>query len=163
MDGLNKNIEKEEIRVSEPRIFTYHLVTILPFFRQLYSGSSLSYELEKAQPASRFAFRFCARNSAGSGPWSPIATCLTPPARPGQPCGLRATRVDTDAIHLLWFRPLPNGSPVTSKFIHHIHLRLNWWFTVNWKRRCSSDLLAGCEIAIYVLVCLVIGMTSVYR
>ncbi|THD23837.1 hypothetical protein D915_005369 [Fasciola hepatica] len=83
-------------------------------FQLLYSGSSLSYELEMAQPASRFAFRFCARNSAGPGPWSPIATCLTPPARPGQPCGLRASRVETDAIHLLWFCPQPNGSPISS-------------------------------------------------
>ncbi|KAA3681129.1 uncharacterized protein DEA37_0011291 [Paragonimus westermani] len=84
-------------------------------FQLLYSGPALSYDLHGAQPASRLAFRVCAVNSAGPGPWGPVSTCLTPSAPPGQPGGLRAVecRLPNHA-HVQWLSPQPNGSPITS-------------------------------------------------
>ncbi|KAF5398711.1 hypothetical protein PHET_07561 [Paragonimus heterotremus] len=92
-------------------------------FQLLYSGPALSYELHSAQPASRLAFRVCAVNSAGPGPWSPVSTCLTPSAPPGQPSGLRAVecRLPNHA-HVQWLSPQPNGSPITSFSIELIRV-----------------------------------------
>ncbi|CAL8094173.1 unnamed protein product [Calicophoron daubneyi] len=83
-------------------------------FQLLYSGPSLSYELEGVQPASRLAFRFCAVNAAGPGPWSPVGSCLTPSAAPGQPPGLQIVQTGINTALVRWLMPQPNGSPVTS-------------------------------------------------
>lgn len=74
------------------------------------------------QPASLFAFRFCAVNSAGAGPWSPIAKCWTPSAPPDQPHGLCIRELNSESVLLLWVIPHCNGSPITSEFFLHIFI-----------------------------------------
>jgi hypothetical protein len=59
---------------------------------------------------------FCvsqALNSAGAGPFSTIATFVTPPSSPGPVVSVRASSTAT-SIHLVWKEPLSNGSPILS-------------------------------------------------
>ncbi|VDP61401.1 unnamed protein product [Schistosoma curassoni] len=87
------------------------------FFQLIYAGSKLSFEMTGLQPASLFAFRFCAVNSAGAGPWSPIAKCWTPSAPPDQPHGLCIRELNSESVLLLWVIPHCNGSPITNFMI----------------------------------------------
>ncbi|CAH8666291.1 unnamed protein product [Heterobilharzia americana] len=80
----------------------------------IYAGPKLSFELTDLQPATLFAFRFCAVNTAGAGPWSPIAKCWTPSAPPDQPHGLCIHDLNSDSALILWVAPQCNGSPITS-------------------------------------------------
>ncbi|KAK2143631.1 hypothetical protein LSH36_825g03009 [Paralvinella palmiformis] len=83
-------------------------------FVQLYCGSALSYEVKGTlNPATSYSFRVQALNSAGAGPFSAIATCMTPPSSPGPVMSVRASATAT-SIHLVWKEPLNNGSPILS-------------------------------------------------
>jgi predicted phage tail protein len=82
-------------------------------FTQLYFGSALTYEVRGLAPATLYSFRVQAQNSAGVGPFSAIASCLTPPSSPGPVVSLRATAT-ANTITLMWKEPLNNGSDIIS-------------------------------------------------
>ncbi|KAK4475331.1 hypothetical protein MN116_002397 [Schistosoma mekongi] len=92
------------------------------FFQLIYVGPKLSFEITGLQPASLFAFRFCAVNSAGAGPWSPIAKCWTPSAPPDQPHGLCVRELSSESALILWILPQCNGSPITNFMIEMTRL-----------------------------------------
>ena len=71
------------------------------------------HELRTLQPASDYSFRVQAVNSAGSGAYSAVTTCTTPPSAPAAVSALRASAT-ADSIHLTWRAPVNNGSDVTA-------------------------------------------------
>ena len=52
-------------------------------------------------------------NSAGAGPYSPVATGITPPSSPGPVVSVRASATAV-SIHLTWKEPVSNGSEILS-------------------------------------------------
>ncbi|TNN09252.1 Fibronectin type-III domain-containing protein isoform 2, partial [Schistosoma japonicum] len=92
------------------------------FFQLIYAGPKLSFEITGLQPASLFAFRVCAVNSAGAGPWSPIAKCWTPSAPPDQPHGLCVRELSPESALISWILPQCNGSPITNFMIEMTRL-----------------------------------------
>lgn len=52
-------------------------------------------------------------NSAGSGPYSPAATCVTPPSSPSPVTSIRHSSTAT-TISLQWREPNCNGSDIIS-------------------------------------------------
>ena len=63
--------------------------------------------------SSLYMCMFQALNSAGVGPFSAIASCVTPPSSPGAVVSLRATAT-ADTITLVWKEPVNNGSDILS-------------------------------------------------
>ena len=56
---------------------------------------------------------FQALNSAGAGPFSSSATCLTPASSPAPVVSVRASAT-ADSISLSWKEPHDNGSPIVA-------------------------------------------------
>ncbi|XP_060065817.1 fibronectin type-III domain-containing protein 3A-like [Ylistrum balloti] len=82
-------------------------------FTQLYFGSNLNYEVKGLTPATLYSFRVQAVNSAGSGPFSAVATCVTPPSSPSPVVYIRHT-ANANTISLSWKEPNCNGSDISA-------------------------------------------------
>ncbi|XP_033760580.1 fibronectin type-III domain-containing protein 3A-like isoform X1 [Pecten maximus] len=82
-------------------------------FTQLYFGSNMNYEVKGLTPATLYSFRVQAINSAGSGPFSAVATCVTPPSSPSPVVYIRHT-ANANTISLSWKEPNCNGSDISS-------------------------------------------------
>ncbi|XP_070212952.1 fibronectin type-III domain-containing protein 3a-like [Littorina saxatilis] len=82
-------------------------------FSQLYVGPNLSYEAKGLTPATTYTFRVQALNLAGTGPYSPAASCQTPPSSPGTVVSLRWQAGPT-SVQLWWRPPACNGSDILS-------------------------------------------------
>ncbi|XP_053404660.1 fibronectin type-III domain-containing protein 3A-like isoform X3 [Mercenaria mercenaria] len=80
-------------------------------FSQLYFGPNTSFEVKGLNPATCYAFRVQAINSAGHGLYSPVATCQTPPSSPSAVISIRASSAAT-SVQLIWKEPHDNGSEI---------------------------------------------------
>lgn len=80
-------------------------------FMQLYFGPNLGYEVKGLTAATLYSFRVQAINSAGAGPFSPVATMVTPPSSPSAVIHIRASATAT-TISLTWKEPNCNGSDI---------------------------------------------------
>eukprot|EP00105_Crassostrea_gigas_P017957 XP_011435920.1 PREDICTED: fibronectin type-III domain-containing protein 3A isoform X3 [Crassostrea gigas] len=82
-------------------------------FAMLYTGPNQSYEIKGLTPATLYLFRVQAINSAGQGPYSPVASCVTPPSSPSSVTIHRHTATAT-SITLFWKEPNSNGNDITA-------------------------------------------------
>ncbi|XP_014673734.1 PREDICTED: fibronectin type-III domain-containing protein 3A-like isoform X2 [Priapulus caudatus] len=84
-------------------------------FVQLYVGAALSYEVKALSPASQYSFRVQAINTAGAGPFSPAASCTTPPS---SPAAISSTSIKhvvmATSITLTWRAPSAHGADISS-------------------------------------------------
>lgn len=80
-------------------------------FMQLYLGPNLGHEVKGLTAASLYSFRVQAINSAGAGPFSPVATTVTPPSSPSPVIHIRSSATAT-TIYLTWKEPNCNGSDI---------------------------------------------------
>ncbi|CAF1136420.1 unnamed protein product, partial [Didymodactylos carnosus] len=85
-------------------------------FTQLYCGPNISYEAKGLVPATLYCFRVQAVNSAGQGPYTAIASCMTPATCPSIVTSVKAHAKST-SISLSWKVPANNGSPITGYYI----------------------------------------------
>ncbi|XP_066267378.1 fibronectin type-III domain-containing protein 3A-like isoform X1 [Branchiostoma lanceolatum] len=86
-------------------------------FSQLYAGQANSYEVKGLSPASYYYFRVQAVNSAGVGPFSPVATCQTPASSPSAVTTFQVVADETpenpaSSLHLEWDEPCSNGEDI---------------------------------------------------
>ncbi|CAH1130831.1 unnamed protein product [Ceutorhynchus assimilis] len=82
-------------------------------FSNIYQGPHTSYEAKNLTPFRTYFFRVQASNSAGPGPYSPIAATVTPAAPPSAVSILRSEATPTN-IALWWAEPNANGAEITS-------------------------------------------------
>lgn len=80
-------------------------------FTNIYQGPQTSYEARNLCPFRTYFFRVQASNSAGPGPYSPIAATVTPAAPPSAVTILRSDATPT-TIHVWWATPPCNGSDI---------------------------------------------------
>ncbi|ESO87946.1 hypothetical protein LOTGIDRAFT_126794 [Lottia gigantea] len=85
-------------------------------FSQLYVGPKCSYEAKGLIPDKLYTFRVQAINSAGAGPFSTHATCVTLPSSPASISTIRCTST-ASSITLSWKEPSNNGSDITAYYI----------------------------------------------
>lgn len=81
-------------------------------FVPLYCGTALSHDLSRLSPSTVYGFRVQAVNSAGVGPFSMVAECLTPSSSPG-PVGLLRAIPTATSVQLSWKEPPNNGCRIT--------------------------------------------------
>ena len=80
---------------------------------QLYNGPHLSFDARNLQPATQYAFRVQALNSAGASPFSVTSSCTTPPSVPGIVPSVRAS-VSAESVHVTWREPDTHGSAIVA-------------------------------------------------
>ncbi|XP_035829231.1 fibronectin type-III domain-containing protein 3a [Aplysia californica] len=80
---------------------------------QLYFGPNMSFDAKGLTPASPYAFRVQAINSAGSSPLSSATQCTTPSSSPSPIVSIKASPGPTSAL-LTWREPHCNGSEIIS-------------------------------------------------
>ncbi|XP_070539464.1 fibronectin type-III domain-containing protein 3A-like isoform X2 [Ptychodera flava] len=83
-------------------------------FTHHYVGPLLSHEVKALQPATYYYFRVQAVNSAGPGPYSAVATCVTPPSSPGAVTHLELLANTAYSLEVQWKAPNNYGSEITS-------------------------------------------------
>ncbi|XP_076062966.1 miles to go isoform X2 [Oratosquilla oratoria] len=81
-------------------------------FSTAHTGHSTTAEVRNLNPATTYAFRIQASNSAGSGPWSAHSMVTTPAAPPAPVAYLSASPAAT-SVTLLWGEPANHGDPIT--------------------------------------------------
>ncbi|XP_077987462.1 fibronectin type-III domain-containing protein 3A-like [Glandiceps talaboti] len=83
-------------------------------FTHHYIGPLLSHEVKGLQPATYYYFRVQAVNSAGHGPYSAVATCVTSPSSPGAVTHLELLANTASSLEVQWKEPNNYGSEITS-------------------------------------------------
>lgn len=74
-------------------------------FSPEYIGSALSHQLSGLQPGCEYQLRLCACNSAGNGPWTPIAKVVMPLRGPKAPGNLRIVPNSAETWGMLTWDP----------------------------------------------------------
>ncbi|UJR33220.1 hypothetical protein I4U23_020675 [Adineta vaga] len=85
-------------------------------FMQLYCGTNCTYEAKGLTPVTHYFFRVQAVNSAGPGPYSMSASCVTPAAPPSVVTSVKVHAKST-SMTITWKEPSNNGSPITGYYI----------------------------------------------
>ncbi|CAF1622355.1 unnamed protein product [Adineta ricciae] len=85
-------------------------------FMQLYCGTNFTYEAKGLTPVTHYFFRVQAVNSAGAGPYSMLASCVTPAAVPSAVTSVKVHAKST-SMTITWKEPSSNGSPITGYYI----------------------------------------------
>lgn len=80
-------------------------------FHACYTGLAASANVRHLLPYTRYAFRVCARNAAGTSLYSTVASVRTPPTVPAAP-HIEGHQATADTIRLQWRAAEANGSPV---------------------------------------------------
>lgn len=88
-----------------------HLTPRAEHFHVCYAGAATRAEIRHLLPFTRYAFRVCARNAAGTSLFSGAASVRTPPAVPSAP-HIESHHATADTIRLHWRPADANGSPV---------------------------------------------------
>lgn len=83
-------------------------------FSQVYAGPALTYEVKGLLPATCYAFKVEALNSAGASEGSLAANCTTSPSVPGPVTGISVVHVRATAVQLQWQAPASHGSAISS-------------------------------------------------
>lgn len=76
-----------------------------------YQGIQTSSEIRNLIPYTKYCFRVCATNLAGTSPFSPVASIQTPASVPNAPT-IESHETSSNAVYLSWTEPLCNGSPI---------------------------------------------------
>lgn len=81
-------------------------------FSVVYSGTKLCHELTNLQPFSRFFFKVCAVNAAGTSNYSEIVEARTPAGPPAMPV-IDELLVTAVSVTVRWKEPATNGAEIT--------------------------------------------------
>lgn len=82
-------------------------------FEVVYSGNALVHEVSSLPPFSRFFFKLCAVNVAGTSNYSEIVEASTPPGPPAVPV-IDELLVTEDSVTVYFKQPATNGAEITS-------------------------------------------------
>ncbi|CAF0733122.1 unnamed protein product [Rotaria sordida] len=85
-------------------------------FMQLYCGTNCTYEAKGLTPVTHYFFRVQAVNSAGPGPYSMLASCVTSAAPPSIVTSVKVHAKST-SMTITWKEPSNNGSSITGYYI----------------------------------------------
>lgn len=76
-----------------------------------YQGVQTFAEVRNLNPFTTYYFKVCSSNSAGTSPFSPIASISTPAAAPNAPV-IQTHEETSSIVYLAWSEPEHNGSPI---------------------------------------------------
>lgn len=112
----DEQVGRQQLRTGElydGALYELRLYDSFLFSLQLYSGPHLHFDARNLQPATQYAFRVQALNSAGASPFSVTSSCTTPPSVPSVVPSLRASATAV-SVHLSWREPECHGSAIVA-------------------------------------------------
>lgn len=80
-------------------------------YQTTYQGIQTSADIRNLIPYTKYCFRVCATNLAGTSPFSSVASIETPASVPNAPT-IESHESCSNAVYLSWLEPICNGSPI---------------------------------------------------
>lgn len=87
-------------------------------FNICYQGITCSAEIKNLIPFTKYYFKVCAINAAGTSPYSSVTFAQTPAAVPNAP-KIESHKVTSTNITVFWKEPENNGAPITHYCIEY--------------------------------------------